>query len=289
MEFTNKDAILYIPDGAENELARTTDLCIAAHADDVEIMAYSAIAACYQTDTRFFSSVTVTDGAGAPRTGAYAHFTDDEMKRVRADEQMHAADIGQYAASVLLAFPSGQVKSDAGGHVSGDIAKVLLTARAETVYTHNLFDKHDTHVATALRTIEALRRIQDVYRAEHVYMLEVWRALDWLCDCDKTLLDTTPYPTLAKDLLGVYKSQIAGGKRYDLAAIGRRLANATFLESHVTDDCESLSYALDATAFVYSDTPAEAFVQYYIDRFCTEVHDRLARVRDGRLQTHTTP
>jgi len=33
-------------------------------------------------------------------------------------------------------------------------------------------------------------------------------------------------------LLGVFESQIAGGKRYDLALMGRRRANATYFESH---------------------------------------------------------
>lgn len=278
MEFVNKEAILYVPNGTESGLDRTTDLCIAAHADDVEIMSYGAIAACYDNDERFFTGVTVTDGAGSPRVGEYAHFTDEEMKQVRAKEQQHAADIGQYAATALLAFPSAQVKSNADGRVSSEIAKLLLAARAKIVYTHNLFDKHDTHVATALRTIEALRSVQDTYRAEAVYMLEVWRALDWLCDCDKTLFDTTPHPALAQDILAVYKSQIAGGKRYDLAAIGRRLANATFFESHAADDCESLSYGLDATEFVYSDRPAEEFVHYYIERFRSEVTDRIQRL-----------
>ena len=40
-------------------LARTTDLCIGAHQDDIEIMAYGPIAACYGDPTRAFTG----DGA----------------------------------------------------------------------------------------------------------------------------------------------------------------------------------------------------------------------------------
>lgn len=276
MDFLNTNASIYIPDGAAGGISRTTDLCIAAHADDVEIMCYGAIAACYDHDTRCFSSVTVTDGAGSPRVGAYAAMSDEEMTRVRAAEQQRAADLGRYAASVQLGFPSAAVKAR-DDTVTSELAHLLLAARADTVYIHNLFDKHDTHVATALAAIDALRRVKDVYRAKRVYMLEVWRSLDWLCDGDKTLFDTAPHPTLAQEILAVYESQIAGGKRYDLAALGRRLANATFFESHETDTTESLSYGLEATDFVYSDRPAAAFADEYIDRFRTEVHERLAR------------
>ena len=42
-------AIIYIPDGTEQEkaLSRTTHLCIAAHQDDIEFMAFSPIAECF--------------------------------------------------------------------------------------------------------------------------------------------------------------------------------------------------------------------------------------------------
>ena len=46
--------------------------------------------------------------------------------------------------------------------------------------------------------------------------------------------------TLPADLLRVFQSQIAGGKRYDLASLGRRLANATFFESHAVDQSEAI-------------------------------------------------
>jgi hypothetical protein len=58
---------------------------------------------------------------------------------------------------------------------------------------------------------------------------EVWRNLDWLLDEDKQGLPVDDRPNLAAALSGVFDSQISGGKRYDLAVQGRRLANATFL------------------------------------------------------------
>lgn len=42
-----------------------------------------------------------------------------------------------------------------------------------------------------------------------------------------------------RDVLDVYESQIAGGKEYCTAAIGRRAGNATFSASHGVDVCRA--------------------------------------------------
>ena len=78
MDFFNDSAQIYIPDGqpSDRALARTTHLAIAAHQDDIEIMAIDGILKCYQRTDRWFSGVVVTDGAGSPRDGAYRDYTD---------------------------------------------------------------------------------------------------------------------------------------------------------------------------------------------------------------------
>ena len=48
-------------------------------------------------------------------------------------------------------------------------------------------------------------------------------------------------------LLGVFDSQVCGGKRYDLATMGRRRANATYLASHGVDESTSLIFGMDLT------------------------------------------
>lgn len=280
MQLHKQAAEIYVPDDLPQEqaLRRTTDLCIAAHQDDIEIMAFGPTAACYGRADRWFTGVVVTDGAGSPRTGIYADYTDEEMKAVRVVEQKNAAAVGGYAAQVFLSYSSGEIKNPGTLPAVEDIAAVIRTCRPETVYTHNLADKHDTHVAVALRTIEALRSLAPEERPKRVYSLEVWRGLDWLCDDDKICFDTSSHPSLAAALLGVFDSQIEGGKRYDLAAVGRRLANATFFASHETDDCESLSYGLDITDLVNSSEDCVAFISAYIQRFRDEVGDRIARL-----------
>ncbi len=179
--------------------------------------------------------------------------------------------IGGYRAVIQLGSPSAAVKDAANTDAVEDLVALLKTVRPKRLYTHNPADKHPTHVAVALRVIEAVRRLTGEYRPEVFVGLEVWRGLDWLCDADKVRLDTGAYPELAKKLLTVHRSQVAGGKRYDEAAIGRRAANATFLASHETDATNSLNFALDLLPLLDRDVTPAAYVAGFIGRFADEV------------------
>jgi LmbE family N-acetylglucosaminyl deacetylase len=160
-----------------------------------------------------------------------------------------------------------------------DILSILRSTKPQIVYTHNLADKHDTHVATALRVIEALRKLDPAERPERVVGCEVWRALDWMVDADKLMMDLTEHENLQFALLGVFDSQIAGGKRYDLASMGRRRANATYFESHGVDNTTGLSYGMDMTSLMNDVNldPAE-FVSGFIQRFANDVKERIGRM-----------
>jgi LmbE family N-acetylglucosaminyl deacetylase len=282
MKFSSPAADAYVPDKRplKAALARTTHLCIAAHQDDIEIMAHSAIAECYGRNDRWFTGVVVTDGGGSPRAGRFAEFTNEQMKVVRRDEQRRAARLGKYAAALQLAHPSAVVKSPQATAVRADLVAILKATTPETLYLHNPADKHDTHIAVFLRCLEALRSLPRAKRPKHVYGCEVWRNLDWLLDTDKHVLDDSAKPALAAKLIGAFESQIAGGKRYDLAIAGRRLANATFHTSHATDRATALTWAMDLTPLVLDDTlPVEKFTQGHIDRLRADVAARLRKFK----------
>ena len=201
------------------------------------------------------------------------------MKSVRIREQNNAAALGDYSAQLQLAYKSADVKKACCTQLTDELAKIIRLCAPKNVFTHNLADKHDTHVSVALRVIEALRKLSPKERPQRVYSMEVWRSLDWLCDEDKVCFDTSQHPNLANALLGVYDSQIAGGKRYDSAAIGRRLANATFFASHDTDEYESLSYGLDITDLIYDEnTSPQEFIASYIKKFENEVSERIKKL-----------
>ena len=281
MKFYLNTAEVYVPDNepVESALSRTTHLCFAAHQDDIEIMAAQPIIECYQQKDKWFTGVVVTDGRGSPRDDLYKNYTDDEMRLVRFKEQRKAAFVGEFAAQVLLDLPSKIVKDVSREETVEDILTVLRATKPQFVYTHNLADKHDTHVGVALRVIEALRRLDQAERPERVVGCEVWRALDWMADPDKVLMNVSEHENLQMALLGVFDSQIAGGKRYDLASMGRRRANATYFESHGVDATTGLSYAMDMSPLMSDTTkdPVE-FAQDYIQRFAQDVHDRIRRM-----------
>lgn len=273
-------AEIFVPDAlpVEPALARTTHLTVGAHQDDLEIMAFDGIRACFQQNDRWFTGVVVTNGSGSSRAGLYANYTNAEMQIVRRKEQKKAAVIGEYGAQVLLDYPSAAVKDAANKALVEDLAAILVLARPDVVYTHNLADKHDTHVAVALRTIEALRGLPTDARPQHVYGCETWRDLDWLMDADKVTFDISAQENLQAALLGVFDSQISGGKRYDLATMGRRRANATYYASHSTDVATEMIYAMDLTPLIEDPTlDIQAYVQAFIARFAQDVAARLTK------------
>ncbi len=280
MKFSQPTADVFIPDGTPvaSALARTTHLCLAAHQDDIEIMAYHGIAACHGRADRGFTGVVVTDGGGSPRSGPFAACTDEEMKAIRREEQRAAARLGGYAAMVQLSHPSAQVKDAAFPGVRADLVALLGAMAPHTVYLHNPADKHDTHIAVLLRSLDALRALPADKRPERVYGCEVWRDLDWLPDADKVALDVSADPDLAARLVAVFASQIAGGKRYDLATAGRRLANATFHTSHATDRASGLTWAMDLTSLVRDPALSiEEFTLGHLDRLRADVAARLQK------------
>ena len=273
----NGMAPVYIPDGTEEKkaIARTTHLAISAHQDDIEFMAYAPIAECFGKQDKWFGGVVVTDGAGSPRSGLYADYTDEEMKSVRITEQKKAAAVGEYSFQMLLGHPSREVKDPGNAAIAEELAEIIRSAKPKYLYTHNLADKHDTHVATALKVIAALRTLSPAERPEKVYGCEVWRDLDWMCDEEKVFMDCGPHPNLMRCLSAVFDSQIVGGKRYDLAAEGRRLANATFSASHACDTYSALNYAMDLTPLMDKNIGICEYITGYIERFKKEVNDRI--------------
>jgi len=226
--------------------------------------------------------VVVSDGRGSPRDGLYQDFSDEEMRLVRMQEQRKAAFIGEYAAAAMLDHPSTVIKDASRPEPVEDIVALLHIAHPKVIYTHNLADKHDTHVAVALRVIQALRSLAPDERPARLLGCEVWRGLDWMIDADKVLMDLSGHANLQSALLGVFDSQIAGGKRYDLASLGRRRANATYYESHEVDSMDGLSFAMDMTPLITDiRMDPEDFIHAAIQLFDKEARERIGRLKQS--------
>jgi len=251
---------IYVPDAAqtvsgtsaEQVLASITHLGIAAHPDDLEIMAIDGILKGFSGRGNVFGGVVLTDGRGAPRSGKFSSLSDDELALLRKEEQKEAARIGSYGALVFLNFSSRDVRQ--GSSVVDSLARVLQMARPRWVYTHNLLDAHPTHSAAAWRVIQALRSLPADMLPEQVYGCEVWRGLEWLPVRWRVAFDCSDHLELQKELLEVFKTQVESGKRYDRAILGRRAANATMNEPNTVDKARALTYAMDLTPLVRDKT-----------------------------------
>ena len=101
-----------------------------------------------------------------------------------------------------------------------------------------------------------------------------------MVDNDKVTFDGSARENLQAALLGVFDSQITGGKRYDLATIGRRRANATYFESHGMDIVSGMIYAIDLTPLIMDDNlSVQEFLGGFIDRASADMQARLTRLQ----------
>lgn len=274
MKFSNPAASVFVPDGtpAESAFKRISHLGVGAHQDDLEIMAFHGILQCYRKADQWFGAVTCTSGGGSARSGPYAGYSDEDMAALRRLEQEKAAVVGDYGVLVQLHHASAVVKDPRDPAMTEDLDLVLSLCQPGVVYTHNPADKHETHVSVVLALLASLRRLPPERRPRRVLGCEVWRALDWLDDKDKVPLDVSGREHLSAGLVGVYDSQIAGGKRYDLATLGRRRANASYFQSHDTDEAAELWFAMDLTPLVADPTRDIAgYVLDYVEAFKTDV------------------
>lgn len=278
-------AYTFVPDGTPETaaLARTTQMGIVAHPDDLEILAYPGILDCLGKGDRWFCGVVATDGRGSARSGAYAQVTDDEMRAIRRREQEKAAVVGEYAAVVMLDRTSADVQGPGRSGLVQELGDLLRAARPQVVYTHSPADRHPTHVSVVLATLAACRALPAAERPKRVLGGEVWGDLEWLTGEDKIAMDVSGRECVGAALMGVFESQIAGGKRYDLAVPARRLAHATYHDSHSVDASTALCLAMDLTPLVQKpNLDIAAYVQERIDRFAADVRGRIERLEGRR-------
>lgn len=270
----NPKADLFIPDNhaLPGAITRTTHLGIGAHQDDLEFMAYHGIVTCYQQKDKGFGGVIVTDGKGSSRAGIYQNWTDDQVAAERVQEQRRAAQMGEYSFMAQLGFPSKDVRDAKATATRDDLHTILALAKPEVVYLHNPADKHHTHVGVTLRAIEAMRALPLADRPKRVLGCEVWRSLDWLLDTDKQVMPVSSRLDLAAALNGAFATQIAGGKRYDLAVMGRRLSNATFFDAYTSDTETHLQWAMDLTPLVQdASLDIETYTLGFVDRLKADI------------------
>lgn len=259
---------IHVPGGGDwrTALAAVTHLGIGAHPDDLEFMAYHGIAEA-RAGRGVFGGVVVTDGAGSVGGG-------EDLCAERRREQREAAEIGGYSVIIQLGRQSAEIKRQ--GALSEDLRGIFEVATPDVVYTHSPADRHATHVAVCAEVLAALRALPPGHRPRTVYGCEVWGDLDWLSGDDRVRLDCGDDEELAARLSAVFRSQMAGGKRYDLAVAGRRHAHATFDDPHRADAAKLVTLAMDLTPLLKDSGLSLAdFTAAKLDRFREETLQRL--------------
>lgn len=266
----NPQADFYVPDSTSLPAAmkRTTHLWVGAHQDDGELAGLHGILECYRSRTKWFSCVTCTDGG--------------KIKEIRQQEQRDAGDLGKYGSVIQLNYLSSTIKDSKDKKVIRDLTEIVQRTTPSIIYTHNIADKHDTHVAVALSLVGALREMHPKYHPQKLYGVEIWRGLDWLPDDKKVVLDVSKNERLAKKLIQAHTSQVEG-KRYDLANLGRQRANATYLNTHQTDDMKRVMYAMDLTPIIRGNHPfsLEAFVTGHALAFEASLRTKIMKYQKG--------
>jgi len=284
VKFSRPEAEATAPSGGDWQaaLASTTHLGIGAHADDLEIMAFPGICACRGQKNLRFSGVVATDGAGAPRSGPFAKKTGKELSQIRRDEQKQAAVLGGYATVIQLGHPSAEVRGAGRAALTSDLLQIFRTAKPKILYLHNPADRHETHLAVLLASLAALRQLSPAERPAEIYGAEVWGDLDWV-PSDKAIRLPCSAPTdFGPSLLRVFQSQV-DGKRYDLAAAGRRRAQATFADAYAPDQAEEVVLALDLKPLVENPKLALAdFVSALTQDFQKQTLDRIRQLESIR-------
>lgn len=268
---------VYVPDGTPMDaaLARTTYLGIVAHPDDLELLALPWIAECRDRANRWFTGIICADGARSPRRGRFATISDDEMARVRVNEQRRAAELGRYGALIPFGLSSEQVQ--AVDVITGLLDEYLRDTVPTTVITHDPFDRHPTHAAVTRAVVAALRALSARERPARLLGVEGWRSLDWVPRDALVAVDASGAGPLGRELLKCFESQVEGGKPYDLAAEGRRRANAVFADPHQLDDRAEVVLAVDLTTLIEDDGPTfDQFAAGLLERFGREVRGGLA-------------
>lgn len=169
----------------EKALTTATDVTIGAHQDDSEIMG-GAICLQDKEDGKHthWLSVIVTDGAASNNklSGEANAKTAREKTAMRHREQREAAALTG-APVIQFNYPSAAVNDHMGPRKKQEVAYALSTAfsampEMSRIYSHNMLDKHDTHLGVLTCQIAALRASAPHNpKLEHAYGMEVWGGL----------------------------------------------------------------------------------------------------------------
>ena len=227
--------------------ARVTHLGIGAHQDDLEIMAFHGIQKCFTSKELWFGAVTSTDGAGSPRAGEYAAWSDADMAALRRREQEKAAVLGNYGALVQLNYTSAEVKDVGTGRLKADLVKILKLCRPRSS-TRDPGRRARHARGRRLHGARGHARARPGRTPDDGLQRGLARPrLDGRRG-QGPHYDISRREALSIGLIGVYDSQVEGGKRSTWIPAGAGPTPATSMARN--DEADELWFAMDLTPLV---------------------------------------
>jgi LmbE family N-acetylglucosaminyl deacetylase len=246
----------YSPQGLSPTEAksRVRVLAVGAHPDDLEFMCLEPIARC--RTKKNFGGLIVTSGSGSLRAPEHANLSASEFAEIRWEEQKKAARLGDYAFVDSLNVESGTLREVSGlARLADTLENYLADLNLESLYMHQPFDRHASHVRVCFALLEALRRLPKSKRPKQILGCEVWRNLDWSPKSSKQLRPLTRADLELQVLLAeVFVSQAnpKTAKNYVEALVGRKTANAVFQEGLTQDSGVAVEVFVDLAPWVDS-------------------------------------
>ncbi len=249
-------------------------LAIAAHQDDIEIMAMDGILKSYGSKKYDFYACIVADFAICDKVGKYAELSDKEMVDVRNAEQIRASEIGEYAGLSMLKHTSKDLEEANNPIIIKELAAKIKEIHPDIIYTHNIFDKRKSHQNVCQCVIAAIKSLPEEDRPKLLYGCEAIRSLDWLSDKYKVVFDLSDNKELQSRLIGVYDSRVEGLRNYTKAVMGRKMANALF-NNESNDEDKLVWYGINLTPIIAKDIATKDYCIKIISDSTKELLDNI--------------
>lgn len=214
---------------------------IAPHPDDDAIGVGGSLRRHRSVGENVFA-IYVTDGAGTPTGGGR---TREEIVQTRQDEAMRGLGEIDAQAGIFLNYQSKEVKSDRVPDVVQDLAAVFDLLRPRVIYVTAPYERHSTHIACTLRTVEAIRAVNNF--APELKGYAVWGYL--YGDENLEYVDISAHVEAKRRAIRCHESEVAG-HAYDEGIIGLHRYVAVFQETHGLQEMAYAELLLDMSRLV---------------------------------------
>lgn len=243
-------------------------LCIAAHQDDIEMIALHGISQCFRNGYRM---------ANKNFHGATLVKPEKDYER-RINEQEVAAVVGRYETIKNFEFDDLLEVRSRHDVVIVAVSRLVLKTRPRFIYTHSPFDIHGAHVGAMFCVVEAIKRAMrnSDWRPEKVYGVELWGSLDWLPEKFKETLILENCKRLSEDLLSSFESQNTD-RDYTGGFFARTKSNGVFSFLKNGERSTPRTFAIDLMPLC-KGMRIEDFIHVVVEESKNNIIGRITRV-----------